>query len=382
MKISKIKKNVVINFFLISGVLMLANVASANCIWVQNPQCPDLGVNWSAASLEADCSGSKPSGTNVKCCCSSPDTMTPVNAMIPTPTHTNNQTPPAYTPLIYTPQVIIPVDNSPLSLTSTPVGNYNTASGTMTSNLLANYIQAIYTYGLMIAGILAAIVLMAGGLLWLTSAGNDSKITQAKELISGSIVGLIILFGSWIILNTINPDLLNMKVLTTQVIKPLVFGCCQSTNKVEMTTSDQCADSTKFFPGKVPNQTNLTCDDPGCCSTKTFNGGQVTWDCTQTFAQACQGGTFTKGACGSNNLCAEFSNCNGKNNGDRCNNTYSGYCYNGLCWFNDGYSGEPCGPGASNAKCIPGLLCPFNYSRSGPSGRNCGTLLTCCGPNG
>lgn len=72
---------------------------------------------------------------------------------------------------------------------------------------IAQYIKAIYDYGLSIAGILAALVLMGGGLLWLMSGGEAGKITQAKELISGSLIGLAILLCSYIILTEINPNL-------------------------------------------------------------------------------------------------------------------------------------------------------------------------------
>jgi len=78
---------------------------------------------------------------------------------------------------------------------------------------IAEYINGVYKYGFGIGGILAAVVLMAGGLIWLTSAGNASRITQAKDLILGSIIGLMILSTSYMILTMVNPDLVNMKRL-------------------------------------------------------------------------------------------------------------------------------------------------------------------------
>jgi len=81
----------------------------------------------------------------------------------------------------------------------------------LTGSTIASYIGAIYNYGMAIAGILATLVLMGAGVIWLTSGGDSGKITQAKELISGSIAGLLILVVSWVILNTVNPDLVNLK---------------------------------------------------------------------------------------------------------------------------------------------------------------------------
>lgn len=84
---------------------------------------------------------------------------------------------------------------------------------------IAGYIQGVYKYGLGIAGILAAIVLMAGGVLWLISAGDASKITQSKNLIIGSITGLMILFGSYILLKQINPNLTQLRAIKVGTIE-------------------------------------------------------------------------------------------------------------------------------------------------------------------
>lgn len=79
---------------------------------------------------------------------------------------------------------------------------------------IGEYINGIYKYGINIAGILAALVLMGGGLLWLISGGDSSKITQAKNMIIGSITGLIILMCSYIILIQVNPDLVKIKSIS------------------------------------------------------------------------------------------------------------------------------------------------------------------------
>jgi len=86
---------------------------------------------------------------------------------------------------------------------------------------IGTYISALYNYGLAIAGILAAIMLMAAGVLWLISAGDASKITQAKELITGSITGLIILAASYIILLQVNSGLVDLKSVSVVSVQPV-----------------------------------------------------------------------------------------------------------------------------------------------------------------
>lgn len=64
-----------------------------------------------------------------------------------------------------------------------------------------------YNIGLYIVGIVVLGQIMSGGAQWLLSAGNPSKIGEAKSRITNAIFGLIILMSSYVILTTINPDL-------------------------------------------------------------------------------------------------------------------------------------------------------------------------------
>jgi len=101
----------------------------------------------------------------------------------------------------------------------------------MKSDLLAKYIEGIYNYSFMIAGILAAVMLMAGGVIWLISAGNKSTISKAKTMITSSLVGLVILLLSYFILDTINPELLKKRDISIDMMKEPVknttVGCCE-----------------------------------------------------------------------------------------------------------------------------------------------------------
>lgn len=92
----------------------------------------------------------------------------------------------------------------------------NTADGgySCSINWISKYIKAIYNYALSIGGILAALMLMAGGLLWLTSGGDSGKISKAKAFIGGSVTGLIILFSAYMILYEVNPELTKMKPIS------------------------------------------------------------------------------------------------------------------------------------------------------------------------
>lgn len=283
-----------------------------------------------------------------------------------------------YSSLDYTPQINLPVSGSGLDQATTKVGSYDSASGVMSSDLLARYIKALYDYGMIICGILAAIVLMGGGVLWLTSAGDSSKISQAKELITGSLVGTVILFSSWIILNTINPDLLKMKVITTQIIKKINIVCCQYgqgnkwTGRAELTTDKDCAkNGGEAFTyktdvlGKVtpysPNASGKKCSLPVCCIIR--DASQKITSCFYGMEDNCTiapyKGEVHTGDCSYINeemyADGEVRSCKGRTdhcataeNGDDCFNTSQArpsdsYCYNKVCWLGKGEVGEPCG---------------------------------------
>lgn len=116
----------------------------------------------------------------------------------------------------FTPQISIPGSEFQQGV-STTVGH---ASGSvMSSDLLARYIKAFYNWGLSIVGVLAVLMLMAAGVIWLTSGGDSGKIGNAKKMIAGSLLGTFLLVGAYFFLNTINPDLTKLPAIEMDLIK-------------------------------------------------------------------------------------------------------------------------------------------------------------------
>jgi hypothetical protein len=77
--------------------------------------------------------------------------------------------------------------------------------------LLPKYIETIFNFALIIIGLIVFGVLIYGGIRYLTSAGSPTAMTDAKSWIFGAFLGLIILFCSYLILTTINPELWTIK---------------------------------------------------------------------------------------------------------------------------------------------------------------------------
>ncbi len=82
---------------------------------------------------------------------------------------------------------------------------------------VADYIVIIYKFSLGISAILATILIMFGAMKWITAAGSESAITGARETITSALIGLIIALGSFVLLNTINPNLTTMSAAVTEI---------------------------------------------------------------------------------------------------------------------------------------------------------------------
>jgi len=81
----------------------------------------------------------------------------------------------------------------------------------------ADYLSGLYKLAVGIAVALAAIMIVYGGILWSTSGGNASRQKEAKSHITQAIFGLVLLLASYLILNTINPDLVNLGALQSRI---------------------------------------------------------------------------------------------------------------------------------------------------------------------
>ncbi len=89
---------------------------------------------------------------------------------------------------------------------------------TMTIPWLAQYIAAGYKYFVGVAVILAIVLMMIGGFQWMTSGGNAEGVSAGKKRITHAVTGLALALGSYVILFTINPDLIELKSLNLQSI--------------------------------------------------------------------------------------------------------------------------------------------------------------------
>ncbi|PIR70322.1 MAG: hypothetical protein COU46_02150 [Candidatus Niyogibacteria bacterium CG10_big_fil_rev_8_21_14_0_10_42_19] len=73
----------------------------------------------------------------------------------------------------------------------------------------SGFLRWLFPAMLTAAALLAVVSITYAGFLWIGAAGNPAAIENAKDRIKGSILGLLLAFAGWLILNTINPALVN-----------------------------------------------------------------------------------------------------------------------------------------------------------------------------
>jgi hypothetical protein len=124
-----------------------------------------------------------------------------------------------------------------------PIPGYAFNSADKSTGNIANLIRAIYKYAIGIVGILAAVVLMIGGVMWVVAGGSSTMIGEAKAWIGASLTGLVIALCSYLILATVNPALVDLKTTTIGTVTPINStnsGCEGITNQGICTGSAGC----------------------------------------------------------------------------------------------------------------------------------------------
>ncbi|MDD5551561.1 MAG: hypothetical protein PHI88_00105 [Candidatus Pacebacteria bacterium] len=76
---------------------------------------------------------------------------------------------------------------------------------------LPEYIKYVYQFSFWVGAFLAVIMIIIGGIEWSGAAANPQLKAAARDKITRSIIGLLALFSIYIVLRTINPDLVRLK---------------------------------------------------------------------------------------------------------------------------------------------------------------------------
>ena len=148
--------------------------------------------------------------------------------MTPTPPAAATTTPSEYPIIVPKLSIDIPTISMP------DFAKVTQSNGYIYIPFISVYLVGAYKMGIGIAAILAVIMIMAGGIIWIAAAGDAGRIGQAKTMISGAVVGLVLTVGSYVALQTVNPNLVNFSALKIKTVS----------RDVEDITQDQDSDIT------------------------------------------------------------------------------------------------------------------------------------------
>lgn len=74
--------------------------------------------------------------------------------------------------------------------------NYDTAKDkTSPDFIIASVIQSVLSF----LGVVFIVLMVYGGYLWMTAAGNDEQVEKAKDLITAAVVGVVIILAAYAI---------------------------------------------------------------------------------------------------------------------------------------------------------------------------------------
>src|SRR3989338_3628026 len=145
---------------------------------------------------------------------------------------------------------------------------------------LPSYIKYLFIFGLGLITSLALTQMIIGGITYILAAGNAAKMEDAKDMIFQALLGVGLLLVSYLLLRTINPDLVNLRnpnLIPTSFI-PAPTG--------------PTGPEVPPVPG-VPSVLIYNVTSPQACSNA---GGQAFSPC-QTYCLA------TPGLCSASNVC-------------------------------------------------------------------------------
>lgn len=81
---------------------------------------------------------------------------------------------------------------------------------------LDQYVTGIYNFAAMAVGIIGVLMFLVGGFQYMISAGNRGMSGEAKKTMINAVVGIVMVLGAYLLLSTINKELINFQALKFQ----------------------------------------------------------------------------------------------------------------------------------------------------------------------
>lgn len=135
---------------------------------------------------------------------------------------------------------------------------------------LGEYIKLIYAFLVGAAGVIAATLIIKGGFEYITAGGASERVGAAKKTIGSAVFGLLLVLASYTLLNTINPDLVHLRLPNVYMVRKIALGAdwCKDANlgKDSNGKEKQFAEANVSYKDvtSLPGNWNITVDKTVC----------------------------------------------------------------------------------------------------------------------
>jgi len=138
---------------------------------------------------------------------------------------------------------------------------------------ISDYIKYMFYFAVVISGFILFAVLVYNGFVYLTSAGDPTKLSQAKNGILNGVIGVIVLLAGVLIFNTINPQLVNLQVAEIPgsrcFASPGFYICNYNPSNIDTVL--------KNYLSEDPKTVNQACEDLAEIMSPTGNTNNKCW---------------------------------------------------------------------------------------------------------
>jgi hypothetical protein len=122
---------------------------------------------------------------------------------------------------------------------SQAVGNLGSQANAPATDQIDKYIGTVIGFILSFVGVIFLLLIIIAGFVWLTAQGDKTKIESAKKLMVNGVIGAVVCFGVFVIVNTF------LAPLTSRYFIPPQFSQVGGAlTPIDCSVDAQCADQT------------------------------------------------------------------------------------------------------------------------------------------
>lgn len=94
-----------------------------------------------------------------------------------------------------------------------------------TNNIVA-VVRAIIRFILLVAFVLAFIMLLIGGIRWITAGGDEKGVAAARNMITAALIGLVIVLVAYALIVLVE-NFFGVKIISGNICIPTVNNPCE-----------------------------------------------------------------------------------------------------------------------------------------------------------